>query len=227
MLKAPFTIASSNKKTMKNDNLLYELRTYFANPGMLDRLVSRFENHTFRFFAKHDMQVIGLWLPLNNPENKLVYVLSFADQEACAKSWDEFKNDAEWLAVKQESIREGELVASLKSVFMHTLDFSPEHLTFAENHVFELQIYKNTPGNRELLRLLFNKHNMTLFQKHGIGTIQYWETSKQEVDKSNLLICLLVRSQEDIKKADEPAKDFLSGFIKSEYLRAVSFSPLK
>jgi hypothetical protein len=212
---------------MKSDNRLYELRTYIANPGMLHRLVNRFENHTLRFFAKHEMQVVGLWLPLDNPENKLVYMLSFADQDACMKSWESFKNDPEWIAIKAESSRDGELVASLKSVFMYTLDFFPEHLTFGENHVFELQTYKNTADNRELLRSLFGKHNMTLFQKHGIGTIQYWETSEQDGDESKLLICLLVRSQEHIKEADEPAKNFLSGFIKSEYLRAVSFSPLK
>jgi hypothetical protein len=213
---------------MKNDNRFYELRTYFASPGMLNRLVSRFENHTFRFFAKHKMQVMGLWVPIDNQENKLVYILSFADQQACEKSWDGFKNDAEWLAIKQESIRDGELVASLKSVFMHTLDFSPEHLTFGENHVFELQTYKNTPNNQDLLRLLFSKHNRRLFQKHGINAIQYWEASEPESEEANLLIGLLVhRLQDEGKEADESANGFLSGFIKSEYLRAVSFSPLK
>jgi hypothetical protein len=108
---------------MKNDNRLYELRTYFANPGMLDRLVKRFENHTFRFFAKHKMQVVGLWLPLDNPENKLVYMLSFADEGACEKSWKAFKDDPEWIAIKAESSSDGELVASIKSVLMHGLDF--------------------------------------------------------------------------------------------------------
>ncbi|HTE27758.1 NIPSNAP family protein [Flavitalea sp.] len=111
---------------MKNVNRLYELRTYFANPGMLDKLVSRFEHHTFRFFAKHKMQVVGFWLPLDNPENKLVYILSFADQEACTKSWLAFKNDSEWMAIKEESSSHGELVASIKSVFMHKPDFLPD-----------------------------------------------------------------------------------------------------
>ena len=111
---------------MKNDNRLYQLRTYFANPGMLDKLVSRFEHHTFRFFTKHEMQVVGFWLPLDNPENKLVYILSFADQEACTKSWEGFKNDSEWMAIKAESSRDGELVASIQSVFMHTPDFSSD-----------------------------------------------------------------------------------------------------
>lgn len=110
---------------MKSDNRLYELRTYFTNPGMLDRLIKRFENHTLLFFAKHEMQVVGLWLPLDNPENKLVYMLSFADHDAFVKSWENFKNDPEWIAIKAESEHDGELVASIKSVFMQTLDFSP------------------------------------------------------------------------------------------------------
>jgi hypothetical protein len=212
---------------MKNDNRLYELRTYFANPGMLDRLVSRFEDHTFRFFAKHKMQVVGLWLPLDNPENKLVYILSFADQKACTKSWVDFKNDPEWMAIKKESSRDGELVALTKSVFMHTLYFSTDYLTFRANHVFELRTYKSTPDNHELLRQMFREHNMRLFQKYGMNTIKCWATLEQEEGESNLLICLLVhRSQEEGKDADELAISSLSEFVKSEYFRAVSFSPL-
>jgi hypothetical protein len=109
---------------MKHDSRLYELRTYFANPGMLDKLVSRFENHTFRFFAKHNMQVVDLWLPVDNPENKLIYILVFADQKSCEKSWDDFKNDPEWIAIKKESSRDGELVASVKSEFMRVPDLA-------------------------------------------------------------------------------------------------------
>jgi hypothetical protein len=113
---------------MKSDKRFYELRTYFAAPGMLERLLSRFEDHTLHFFAKHNMQVVGLWLPVDNPENKLVYILSFADEEACKKSWEDFKADAEWLAIKGESVRDGELVVSVESTFMYSPDFVSAHL---------------------------------------------------------------------------------------------------
>jgi hypothetical protein len=213
---------------MKKDNLLYELRVYFANPGMLDKLVSRFEHHTFHFFAKHKMQVVGLWLPLNNSENKLIYILSFRDQKAYEKSWEDFKNDPEWIAIKEQSSRDGELVASMKTMIMHTFDFSPDHLTLGEHHLFELQTYKIAPNNLELLRPMLGQRDVRLFQKNQVSIIKYWEAAEQGGDKSNLLICLLVhRIQKEGQEADKTGNIFLPGLVTSEYLQAMSFSPLK
>lgn len=213
---------------MKKDNRLYELRVYFANPGMLDRLVNRFEHHTFHFFAKHKMQVLGLWLPLNNSENKLIYILSFPDQKAYERSWEDFKNDPQWIAIKEQSSRDGELVASMKTMVMHTFDFSPDHLTPGAHHLFELQTYKIAPNNLELLRPMLGQRDVRLFQKDQVSIIKYWEAAEQEGDRSNLLICLLVHTlQKEGQEADKAGNIFLPGLVTSEYLQAMRFSPLK
>jgi hypothetical protein len=42
--------------------MIYELRTYTATPGMMDRLHARFRDHTRRIFARHGIQSVGYWV---------------------------------------------------------------------------------------------------------------------------------------------------------------------
>ena len=62
--------------------MIYELRTYWAAPGKLDRLHARFRDVTLPLFARHAMQVVGFWTPSLADESTgdLVYLLAFPDQ---------------------------------------------------------------------------------------------------------------------------------------------------
>lgn len=100
--------------------------------------------------------------------NKLVYILSFADETACSKAWEDFKNDLNG-GNKGDSSHGGELVVSIKSVFMHILDFYPDHLRFGD-HIFELQTYKSIPDNLKLLLQMFRQRHVKLY---GMNTIKY------------------------------------------------------
>jgi len=53
---------------------VYEMRTYYAPEGRLDDLHARFRNHTVKLFEKHGITNIGYWTPIDNKENKLVYI---------------------------------------------------------------------------------------------------------------------------------------------------------
>ena len=68
-----FTVGS----TAAADTRCYELRIYYAAPGKLDALNTRFRDHTCQLFEKHGMVNIGYWLPVTNSENKLVYLLAY------------------------------------------------------------------------------------------------------------------------------------------------------
>src|ERR1043166_460089 len=72
---------------------LYELRTYFASPGKLDDLQSRFRDHTMKLFEKHGITNVGYWVPIDNRENKLIYLLSYPSRDAREKSWKAFVAD--------------------------------------------------------------------------------------------------------------------------------------
>src|SRR5229473_1948552 len=75
------------------ESRLFELRVYYAAPDKLDALNARFRDHTCKLFEKHGMTNIGYWTPVDNPENKLFYMLAYPSQEARAAAWKGFLAD--------------------------------------------------------------------------------------------------------------------------------------
>lgn len=106
---------------------VFELRTYTAPEGKLPNLLARFRDHTLEIFERHGMHNVGYWVPADAPasSNTLIYVLAHDSREAAAKSWDAFRNDAEWKRVAAESQVDGPIVSKVESVFMSATDFSP------------------------------------------------------------------------------------------------------
>ncbi|MFO0904566.1 MAG: NIPSNAP family protein [Pirellulales bacterium] len=106
---------------------LYELRTYTTLPGRLDALHQRFRNHTTKLFEKHGMKNGMYWTPTDPERSKdtLIYVVSHDSPEAAKKSWDAFRNDPEWIKVRDESEKDGKIVAKVESVYMTLVDYSP------------------------------------------------------------------------------------------------------
>ena len=104
---------------------VYEMRVYYAAPGKLEDLNARFRNNTMRIFTKHGMTNIGYWVPIDNPENKLIYILSYPNREARDASWKAFSADPEWQAVAKASEANGKIVTKVESTFMLTTDYSP------------------------------------------------------------------------------------------------------
>ena len=103
---------------------IFEMRTYYANEGKLDELKARFRNHTVDLFKKHGMKNIGYWVPTENNDNKLVYILAYPSKEAREKSFKGFLNDPNWKAAYKASIKNGRLVKKIESVFLVGTDFS-------------------------------------------------------------------------------------------------------
>lgn len=110
---------------MSTTTRLFELRTYTANIGKLDNLIARFENHTLGFFENHSIKVEGFWIPLENPEQKLIYLLSYPSLEAREESWENFQNDPKWIEARDESNSNGDILARKESVYLLPTYFSP------------------------------------------------------------------------------------------------------
>lgn len=106
---------------------VYELRTYTATPGNLDKLLTRFRNHTMRIFEKHGMTNIGYWIPVDEAEsgNTLIYLLAHDSMDAAARSWQAFGADPEWQMVNEESNADGAILQSVVRKYMTPADFSP------------------------------------------------------------------------------------------------------
>jgi hypothetical protein len=106
---------------------VFELRTYTAAEGKLPELSARFRDHTTRIFKKHNMEVVGYWIP-QDPEkskNTFVYILAFPSREAADKAWADFQADPEWKKVAAESEANGKLVLKVDRMFLDATPYSP------------------------------------------------------------------------------------------------------
>jgi NIPSNAP len=199
MLAAAFTAVSAEKETR-----VFEMRTYFAPPGKLDELHARFRDHTTKLFTKHGITNIGYWVPIENTDNKLVYVLAYPSREARETSWKAFGADPDWQAARKASEENGKLVAKVEQRFMTATDFSPEVKTplAGGEHVFELRTYTTTPGNLPALHTRFREHTISLFAKHGMTNLWYWQfmPGQKDADAENTLIYLLAHASTDAAK---------------------------
>lgn len=118
--------AQSDKGDKKVEPRVFEMRTYYANPGKMEALHARFRNHTCKLFQKHGMTLIGFWSPTDakEAERKMVYILAFPSKDAAEKSWEAFRADPDWKAAKAASEKDGVLVEKVESVYLNPTDYS-------------------------------------------------------------------------------------------------------
>lgn len=244
MLTQSFAARSDAK-----DPRLFEMRTYHAAAGKLDDLHARFRNHTTKLFEKHRMTNIGYWVPVENSDNVLIYVLAFANREARDASFKAFGADPEWQKAAKESEANGKLVTKVDQLFLTATDFSPEvkPSTGAPDRVFELRTYTATPGNLATLHARFRDYTMALFAKHGMTNLFYWQLAPGQPGVDNTLVYLLAhpsveaakvsfdafRADPDWIAAKKASEDKGGGSltlpdgVKSVFMKATDYSPLR
>ena len=183
------------------DSRVFEMRTYHANEGKLDALQARFRDHTVALFEKHGMTNVGYWVPTENTENTLVYLLSYQDKEARDASWKSFRDDPDWKAAYKASIADGKLVGKIDSLFLKKTDFSR---TFEKEdgppRLFEMRTYTTADGMLPILHKRFREHTCDLFKKHGMTNLGYFELLENQTNADNLLIYFLAHKNEDSAK---------------------------
>jgi len=181
------------------DTRCYELRTYTAAPGKLDALLQRFRNHTVALFAKHGMTNVGYWVPVENPDRKLIYLLSFPDRAARDASFKEFGADPAWQAAQKASEADGKLVDKVESRFLTATDFSKTDTVEPGNpsRIYELRTYTCGPDNLPRLQARFRDFTVGLFSKHGMKHLGYWTPSAGEPGAADTLVYVLIHESKD------------------------------
>jgi hypothetical protein len=246
LVGAALVVAAETK-----DTRVYEMRIYYAPEGKLDDLHKRFRDHTVKLFEKHGMENIGYWTPIENPENKLIYVLRYPNRETREKSWKAFMSDPDWKAAHKASEANGKLVSRIEAFFMQATDYSPEIKPAKSSapRVFELRDYTASAGNLAALDSRFRDHTVKLFSKHGMEHFGYWHLLPNEKGADRKLIYILSHKSEeagkaafaafrkdaDWIKAREASEQKAGGSlteagmagVKSTYLRATDYSPTK
>jgi hypothetical protein len=119
------TALPQEKAARSGNQKVYELRTYHVLPGRMPAMLKRFREHTTTLFENHGMENIGYWTPEGKDgEIRLIYLLAHDSPEAAKKSWNGFRNDADWQKVRDASEKDGKIVEKVESVFLKATDFS-------------------------------------------------------------------------------------------------------
>lgn len=119
--------AAKDNAAEKQDDRLFEMRTYITHDGRLDALNARFRDHTTKLFEKHGMTNVGYWVLASDSGkggNTLVYILAYPDRESRDKSWKAFIADPEWKKAQAASEQDGPIVKEVESTFLSPTDYS-------------------------------------------------------------------------------------------------------
>jgi hypothetical protein len=233
----------------EQDTRCYEMRIYYAAEGKLDDLNKRFRDHTCKLFEKHGMQNIGYWMPLENPDRKLVYLLAYPSREAREKSWKAFMADPDWQKASKASEVNGKLVTKAESHFLTATDYSPaiRPKVASPERVFELRTYTASAGNLGALDSRFRDHTIKLFSKHGMEHVGYWHLMPGQKNADATLVYLLAhnskaaadasftafRADPDWIAVRKASEDKAGGSltipdgVKSEFLKPTDYSQTK
>src|SRR5690606_34658838 len=118
MLALFFSLAGFSQQLSGSNSTYFEIRKYYANEGKLPDLIKRFEDHTMRLFEKSGMENIIYFVPIDNDDNSMTYILGYPDEKSRDRMWEKFGSDPEWQKAKKESEVNGGLVKSVDQTFM-------------------------------------------------------------------------------------------------------------
>lgn len=234
----------------ERDSRLYELRTYHAEPGKLDALLLRFHDHTVKLFENHGMTNVGYWVPIENPDHLLIYLLAYPDMKARDESWKGFLSDPDWKKAAADSEVGGKLVGKVDQWFMKPTDFSmgfKPPTVDGGDRIFEMRTYTATPGNLPALHARFRNHTQELFKRHGITNLAYFQPVPEQKGADNTLVYFLAHADQaaaekswdafrkdpewvKAKSASETAAGgslTTDGGVVSVFMRPTDFSPVK
>ncbi len=189
---------SSVVQAAEKDTRVYEMRVYYAAEGKLDALNARFRDHTVKLFEKYGITNVLYLMPIENPDRKLIYFLSYPSREARDASWKAFAADPDWQAARKASEADGKLLTKVESAFMQATDYSPMlDLTPKAGRVIELRTYKMVPDCLDDINARFRDHTMKLFEKHGMTNLIYWNLMKDQKEADNTLVYLLAHKSKE------------------------------
>lgn len=89
-----------------SDSRCFEFRMYTAAPavngeGGIDMLHQRFREAEVGIFERLGAEVVAVWQRLDDP-NTLIWMLAYRDRAHRDQVWNDFRTDAEWLALREK-----------------------------------------------------------------------------------------------------------------------------
>lgn len=187
---AMFFALGGYAQQLNGTSTYFEIRKYYANEGKLPDLIKRFKDHTLGLFEKSGMENIVYFLPLDNTDNSLTYILGYPDEKARDVMWGKFANDPEWQKAKKASEVNGALVKSVDQTFMKLAPGLNESPIPQSSGVFQMRIYTCFDGRLDNLVRRFKDHTQDLFAKQGLKNYPYWITVEKDGSQPKLVYLL-------------------------------------
>jgi hypothetical protein len=121
------TTGLTHMQQVRADNhRVFELRMYHCLPGKEPALESRFREHTASLLAKHNLKVVGYWVPEGASawQDTFVFMLAHDSREEAKKNWEAFEADPAFQELLQAE-KANKLVEEVEVTYMRPTDFSP------------------------------------------------------------------------------------------------------
>jgi hypothetical protein len=105
--------------------MIHELRIYRCLPGRLPALLNRFQTATLRIWEKHGIRQAGFWTTvIGESSHDLTYLLEWNSLAEREQKWSAFQSDPEWIAARNESEKDGPIVANVANSILQSTSFS-------------------------------------------------------------------------------------------------------
>ena len=105
--------------------MVYEMRVYRCVPGRLPALLKRFETTTLDLWKRHGIRQAGFWITLFGESNHdLTYMLAWESLAEREQKWNAFQADPEWHKARDESEKDGLIIANIKTAMLRPTAFS-------------------------------------------------------------------------------------------------------
>ena len=105
--------------------MIYELRVYRCVPNRMPALLKRFESVALRIWQKHGIRQAGFWTTMIGESNhELTYLLAWESLAERQQKWTAFIHDPEWVAARDDSEKDGPIVANVASSILQPTSFS-------------------------------------------------------------------------------------------------------
>jgi hypothetical protein len=105
--------------------MIYELRIYDCLPGRMPALLKRFNDHTLGLWDKHGIRQAGFFTTaVGESNNQLTYFLAWESMAERETKWSAFVSDPAWHKVRDDSERDGLILANISNQLLTPTAFS-------------------------------------------------------------------------------------------------------
>jgi NIPSNAP len=111
-----------------DSNRVFEMHIYHTVPGKVPALESQFRDRQSKLLAKHDLKIVGYWVPEGTPawDNTFIFLVAHSSREEAKKNWDAMRADPDFQElIRENSEQASKLVEKVDVTYMRPTDFSP------------------------------------------------------------------------------------------------------